>query len=120
MNLRRTPAFVAAAMLATVTLMGTASLAHAAAPSEIETQTVRFGDLNLGSQAGLQALYLRIQNAAQNVCGPSLVTGTHLVSEAWRDCVSASVRDAILKINRPSLTAYYATQLRTVSSRTIG
>ena len=120
MNLRRTPAFAAAAMLAALTMLGTASLAHADARSETEQRTVRFGDLNLGTQAGLQALYLRIQNAARDVCGPAEIMGTRLVSTAWKDCVSASVRDAILTINRPSLTAFYATQLRAVTARTAG
>jgi len=120
MNLRRTPEFLAAATLSALTLLGTASLAHADVPSDTERQTVRFDDLNLTTPAGLQALYLRIQNAAHDVCGPSHVLGSRIVSEAWKECVSASVRDAVLKINRPSLTAYYATQLRGPFSRTTG
>jgi UrcA family protein len=120
MNRPRTPAFVAATLLATFTLMGTASLAHAAAPSDTQQETVRFGDLNLATQAGLQALYLRIQNAARDVCGPSQVAGTRIASGAWKDCVSASIHDAILQINQPSLTAYYAAQLRNVPFRTTG
>ena len=120
MNFRRTPAFVAAATLAALTLAGTASLAHADALSDTEKQIVRYGDLNLATQAGLQALYRRIQNAAADVCGPSTVAGTRIVSAAWKDCVSASVRDAILKVNHPSLTAYYAAQLRSWAVKTSG
>ena len=120
MNRRRTRAFVAAVTLAGLTLIGTASLAHAAAPASTDSVVVRFDDLNLGTQAGLQALYRRIQNAARSVCGSPDVLGSHIASEAWKDCVSESVHDAILKVNRPSLTAYYATQLRSVSSPTTG
>jgi UrcA family protein len=112
MNFHRTPAFVAAAMLAALTLAGTASLAHADTPSDTEKQIVRYGDLNLATQAGLQALFRRIQNAAGEVCGPSTVAGSRIISTAWKDCVSNSVRDAILEVNHPSLTAYYAAQLR--------
>jgi UrcA family protein len=112
MNFHRTPALVAAAMLAALTLAGTASLAHADTPSASEKQIVRYGDLNLATQAGLQALYRRIENAAADVCGPSTVTGSRIVSTAWKDCVGSAVRNAVLKVNHPSLTAYYAVQLR--------
>ena len=120
MTHRRTHAFVAAATLAALTLLGTASLAHAAAPSVSEQVVVRFDDLNLATPAGLQALYLRIQNAARSVCGTPETLGTRVASQAWKECVSTSVRDAIFKVNRPALTAYYATQLRTVVSPTSG
>ena len=120
MNLRRTPAVVAAATLAALTLIGTASLAHAAAPSNTEQVVVRFDDLNLATPAGLQALYLRIQNAARSVCGSAELPGSRVASEAWTDCVTASIRGAISEVNQPALTAYYATQLRPGVARTSG
>jgi UrcA family protein len=108
MNFRRTTSFVAAAACAVATLAGVASLAHADDRDDAPKQTVRYDDLNLSTQAGLQTLYRRIQHAARSVCGPALVTGTRIVSAARNDCVNTSIRQAILTVNQPSLTAYYA------------
>jgi len=112
MDVHRAKISVAAATLATIVLSGIAPAALAGSERDERSQVVRFDDLNLASEAGVRALYLRIRNAAGDVCGPSQLAGSHVVSEAWKDCVSSAVRTAILKVNRPTLTAYYAARLR--------
>ena len=120
MRLRRITGFVVAATLSAATVAGVPQLAHAGPASDVASLTVHFDDLNLSSEAGVSALYRRIQNAARTVCGPPSFTGTRIVSQDWKDCVSASVRQAILSVNKPLLTAYYASRLWTPVSRTAG
>lgn len=120
MNFRRITGCVVGATLSAVALAAAPLLAHAGPASDVASLTVRFDDLNLSSEAGLATLYRRIQNAARTVCGPPSFTGTRVVSQDWKDCVSASVRSAILSVNKPQLTAYYASRLWTPVSRTAG
>ncbi len=103
------------AALATTVLLtsgGLSSVAHAIARDDVRSETVRFGDLNLAAPAGVQALYVRIQNAAHDVCGQANVPGTRRASVAWKDCVSDTLRQAILQVGNPSLSTYYANRLR--------
>ena len=120
MKVSRVTRSIAAALLAIATLTGVLSLAHADPAFDVDSRTVRYDDLNLATPTGVEALYRRIQNAARDVCGPSVVTGSHVVTESWKDCVNASVRQAILAINKPALTAYYAGRLRLPFAKTVG
>jgi UrcA family protein len=120
MNYRRTTSLIAAAGITVALLSGVASLAHADVDGIAASRTVRYDDLNLSTQAGVQSLYRRIQNAARDVCGPEDVPGTRLTSRAWKDCVSGSIRQAVLSVNKPALTAYYAVRLRDVPFATAG
>jgi UrcA family protein len=120
MKLKSVQTFAAAAALAVLTAAGLPSLAQADDRSDVRSETVRFDDLNLATQAGVHALYLRIQNAARDVCAPAEYPGSRLASAAWKACVSSSVHEAILKVNLPSLTAYYAVRLRAPLFRTAG
>jgi UrcA family protein len=57
---------LAAAMLA----LGSAAPAGAAVPSgTVPSTVVSYGDLNLATEAGVRALYLRIVGAARQICG---------------------------------------------------
>ena len=107
MNVRRTLSFVAAVAITSVTVGALATLAHADEAGAAPQQVVTFGDLNLRSVAGVEVLYRRIERAAQDVCGPERRAGTRRVSEAWKNCVSESIYQAIQSINQPAVTAYY-------------
>jgi UrcA family protein len=120
MRIRKITGFAAAAMLAAATVSGVPLLAHAAPASDIASESVRYDDLNLSSEAGVAALYRRIQNAARDVCGPPNVPGRHSVSQDWKYCVSSSVRQAILAIDKPQVTTYYADHLRVPVGRAAG
>jgi len=111
---------IATTALVLSTLIGTPMLAHAESAPGAAQEVVRFGDLNLATPEGDRALLARVRSAAQNVCGPVEFIGSRAGSRAWRDCISSTVRDAILRINEASLTAYYAERLRTRWAWTVG
>ena len=68
----------------------------------VRSETVRFADLNVGTPAGVEALYGRIHGAAGRVCQQP---GGEL--EAIRTCVRRAESNAIGKVNAPLLTAFY-------------
>ena len=120
MKIQRTQMLARLVALAMATSTVIPSLAQAHVPSDVQSETVRFDDLNLTSQAGVQALYLRIRSAANDVCGLAVFPGARVPSVAWKDCVGASILQAVLKVNHPSLTAYYTDRLRATAFRTTG
>ena len=75
---------------------------NAHADEQPPSETVKFADLNLGSQAGVEALYSRIHAAARRVCeqpaGEATATGR---------CMEKAESQAIAKVNVPLLTAFY-------------
>jgi UrcA family protein len=66
------------------------------------SETVKFADLNLSSQAGVQALYERIHAAAWRVCEQP--SGEQ---PAVRKCMKKAESEAIGKVNHSLLTAFY-------------
>ena len=96
---------VVAATLGGLLLAGalTALPAHADAPA----LQVKVGDLDLTHPAGVAILYKRLQFAAQQVCGPSVVTGSRIDSSPQKACVKDAVENAVRQIDRPALTAYH-------------
>jgi UrcA family protein len=69
--------------------------------------TVKYDDLNLSRPAGVDALYSRIQTAANTVCRP-LSTQHHLQSSAWTQCFSDAVSNAVQSVGQPALSSLYA------------
>ena len=69
---------------------------------DARSETVKFGDLNLDSQAGVEALYGRIHAAARRVC--EMPAGEQA---AFSGCMAKAERQAIGKVNNSSLTAFY-------------
>ena len=69
---------------------------------DARSETVKFGDLNLDSQAGVEALYGRIHAAARRVCEQPAGE-----QSALRGCMAKAERQAIGKLNNSSLTAFY-------------
>ena len=66
------------------------------------SETVKFYDLDLGTQAGVEALYGRIHAAAQRVCAQP-------AGELWSTtaCMTKAESEAIGKVDVPLLTAFY-------------
>jgi UrcA family protein len=75
---------------------------NAHAGDQSRSETVKFADLNLGTQAGVEALYRRIHSAAGHVCEQPAGE-----LAAARGCVSKAESEAIGKVNVPLLTAFY-------------
>ncbi len=88
---------------ATLATSGTAM----AARSIDRPVTVRFGDLNLNSAEGVRRLYVRVESAAMQVCGPrfSVLNASHW--REWKECHIATIDDAVRRIDRPVLTAFH-------------
>jgi UrcA family protein len=106
---RGTVGYVAAMWLACVLI---AFNAHAA---DDRSEIVKFADLNLGTQAGVEALYTRIHAAAWRVCEQPAGE-----QAAIRGCMTKTESSAIGRVNVPLLTAFYqkktGTQPQTITA----
>jgi UrcA family protein len=78
----------------------------AATPPEPPSVRVTYGDLNLQSPAGIEALYKRIHRAATEVCD---MASDSVLAILWydRECAAATEAQAIEKVNNAALSAYY-------------
>jgi UrcA family protein len=90
------------AYAAAICLAGVLVTFNAHAGEQPPSETVKFGDLDLGTQAGAEALYKRIHRAASHVC----VQPAGELAGARR-CMEQAENNAIGKVNSPLLTAFY-------------
>ena len=93
---RSTVACASAMWLACVLLV---SNAHA---GDMRSETVKFGDLDLSTQSGVEALYRRIHAAALRVCDQPAGE-----QAAVRGCLTKAEKSAIGQVDIPLLTAFY-------------
>ncbi|HLW22757.1 MAG TPA: UrcA family protein [Steroidobacteraceae bacterium] len=98
------------AMAATLTLLAFScgAVCLAGDKGDVPQAVVKFADLKLSSPEQMAVLYARIAGAADEVC-KSVDTDSRLQPDLSRmiECVHATVRDAVAKINRPALSAIY-------------
>jgi UrcA family protein len=80
-----------------------AMLVGVAQGAEAPTKTVRYQDLNLNTEAGVQVLYKRIHGAANVVCGNYDVRDL-VVARAHKACVDRAVTEAVAAVNNQMLT----------------
>lgn len=81
------------------------SAAAFAAPNragDLVTKTVRFGDLDLSTAVGAEALYDRIRSAARFVCGDSALS-----FKAMHECRTRAVEDAVRGVGNPLLSSVH-------------
>ncbi len=84
----------------------------AATDADIPSVTVRYDDLNLGSQEGSRVLYQRLEAAATQVC-PKVGYATELrQNEDARGCIRASIERAVKEIKSPRFAEVAASKLR--------
>jgi UrcA family protein len=87
------------------------SVAASAAPDndgELVTKTVRFGDLDLSTGLGAQALYDRIKGAARDVCrGSASYRSMHA-------CRAAAIENAVLGVGSPLLSSVHRSTVDSV------
>jgi UrcA family protein len=89
------------ALLVSVLMVGTA---FAGTPGDVRSETVKFQDLNLQSNQGIQSLYQRIEAAARRVCEqPDGMSSPHSI----KACEEQAESSAVTSVNVPALTAYY-------------
>jgi UrcA family protein len=87
-------------------LFAGAAVAPAAA-QEVESQVVYFGDLDLWSENGADALVRRIQSAADNVCGDAPGPAPVVVQQDIRACEVETTEYAIEDLAHPMVTARF-------------
>jgi UrcA family protein len=70
---------------------------------------VRFSDLNLGSEAGIAALYRRIRASAHQVCEGPFTRADRLMGGGMkkRECLRQALEHAVRDVNAPGLTRYH-------------
>lgn len=85
-------------------------LAHSASAAindnEVAMAVVKFQDLDVNTSTGAAALYWRIHNAANRVCGVD-EHSVLLPGRAGRECAQAAEARAIGQLNLSRLTAFY-------------
>jgi UrcA family protein len=86
--------------------MFVAGAAVAGTPDDVRTETVKFQDLNLKTEAGVDALYQRIHKAARRVCWQSSDAGLSSAYAIQR-CEEKAENRAIMDVNSPELSAFY-------------
>ena len=77
-----------------------------AAATPTQSVTVHFGDLNLHSEAGVQALYSRIQAATRVVCAPE-PAGDRLAMLQFKACRGEALSNAVAQVGSPALAALH-------------
>jgi len=106
---RGTAGYAAAMWLACVLI---ACNAHA---GDVHSETVKFADLNLSTQGGVETLYVRIHAAALRVCAQPAGE-----QAAVGGCMTKAESSAIGQVNIPALTAFYekktGTQPQTITA----
>ncbi len=91
------------AAMATITLPTIAT----AAPVEQASQTVRLGDLDLGSRAGRNRAETRIANAAKSVCGGGYERDLTALA-AFHTCFDQARGDALVALRSMTATVEVA------------
>jgi UrcA family protein len=105
---------IVAAVAALVCTAG-AGMAQASESGVPLTKKVVYGDLNLDSEQGANALYRRLRRAAEDVCAP--FNNVDLARRvAWQICVNHAVAVAVEQVNRPMVTAVHNRSVNRSSS----
>ncbi|HEX6639168.1 MAG TPA: UrcA family protein [Steroidobacteraceae bacterium] len=74
---------------------------------ELNSVVVKYGDLNLNSQAGIARLHKRITNAAESVCN-QLETRILGLSGAYQECVADAIANGVAAVDNANLTQFHA------------
>lgn len=97
-----------------VTLLAMAATAGAASTAQADTMkthyddvVVRFGDLDLDSEADIKVLYARLGNAAARACGNGPVTRGMRARAEYRACVDSKLDRAVDKVGARNLYALH-------------
>jgi len=83
--------------------------------ADIASRTVRFGDLNLDSRAGVAVLYSRIKSAAGQVCEPVMFSTSNTYLRQ-RHCEEQAIERAVLDVGSPQLTSFHMSKTNTFAT----
>jgi UrcA family protein len=85
----------------------------AAAGPATASKIIQYGDLDLSTDAGVQALYERIKSAARHVCYLEMSEHPGIDLQArYFDCYEDAVANAVKQIGEARLAALHRTQSR--------
>jgi UrcA family protein len=96
-----------------VLAIGLFAAAFAAVAGEsptVQSRNVHYGDLNLESQQGVAQLYSRLSYAARRVCSDGHTWSGAAQKSAESKCIHNAIANAVSKVNKPQLTAFYRTK----------
>jgi UrcA family protein len=80
--------------------------ALAAEPPESLTKIVHYGDLNLDSKQGAEALYARLRSAAKEVCSP-LQSIEMSRQHEWKNCFNNALANAVGQVDKTTVSALH-------------
>lgn len=105
---RRCPRLIGAAVLgAFLIALGSGALVRAGTPEEVAPSiTVHYSDLDLATEQGTHALYLRIVEAARKVCDPHDPDALAQIAVAY--CQEQTIARAVSSVGNPRLAALHA------------
>jgi UrcA family protein len=95
------------------------NIAKADGAFESRSVTVQFADLDTANTQGAAALYRRLKSAAASVCRGQESSKELAQVWAYTDCVHKALSAAIVKVDRPAVTAYAAARGVPTSESTI-
>ena len=90
-----------------VGVLGLGAASAATSGSDVSAIVVKYGDLNLATDAGVSALYHRIVHAAGQVC-PDPLMNDLMFRERIFECRRQAVARAIQQVGNSRLAALYA------------
>jgi UrcA family protein len=77
-------------------------------PDSVRSQTVKFADLSVNTEAGAAALYQRIHQAAKQVCEQPGVDQRNLkAAQMQESCMARAELRAVDNVHSAALSAYY-------------
>jgi UrcA family protein len=88
---------------------GTAFATDDAADADVTTQTINvfYPDLNLTKSQDARVLFMRLENAAKDICGDAFETPYLSERANVEQCQKNAIANAVVKIDQPRLTAVY-------------
>jgi UrcA family protein len=91
--------------LAAAATLSAAIPARAQISDAVPSVTVKYGDLDIGSPAGAQALLRRIEAAANTACGGAPDIRELSQWASFESCRRSAVAGAVVAVDSPMLTA---------------
>jgi UrcA family protein len=91
--------------LLSVAALAISGIAAAGSPDS-HSVVVRYGDLNLNSQAGVKSLHKRIRNAAESVCS-ELSSSFLSLRNTYEQCIDQAVADGVSAVANPNLSNFH-------------
>jgi UrcA family protein len=105
----RQPRRLIAAAIGIAMISSFSTLCSAAGTPEAPKTLVKYADLDLSTSQGATALYNRIHFAAEGVCA-GYFHDDLVARSSWKLCMQEAIEGAVTKVNRPALSAVYATK----------